>query len=376
MTIRNNQRLAHSSLVALLLLLLISCTEELSIADFADAFEDYEVELRIEGILDASDVANSIIRVDRTILVTDTSLFNGIDDNGDWESYTDLNGNGQWDEGEPLNDDIGVDEPGPPGQIPPGRGNGKPDPGEPHVDDYIEILPQIHDSTMSSVILREAESGDEVAQFVWSANAGRFDVIYGEGGPPEQMLMNPYTSYTYGAYVPDPSTITGELDTTLLYEVELTTQEGRVITATTDLVGPPVDINWEGATWEQDTLKSSKFNATFMTWQNSSDPPFCAVYMDQVLAPDTLKNFYGSMAVAFLDLSTFEEVFQGNFIGIPEGLYLLRMEAFNQSYGNYVYSGLPMRDRELSNWRDDKNNVVLGVLGSKNPIEFHMRLTP
>ena len=148
--------------LSVILLLLLSCTEELSIADFAEYYKNYEQEIRIEGLLDNSNFANSIIRVDRTILVTDTSLYNGRDDNGDWVPYTDENGNNRWDEGEPLNDDIGFNYGGP-NDEPEGRGNGIADAGEPHVDDYIEILPQIHDSTMASVILREAASQNFVA---------------------------------------------------------------------------------------------------------------------------------------------------------------------------------------------------------------------
>jgi len=64
----------------------------------------------------------------------------GIDNDGDWISYTDLNGNGKWDreENEPLNDDLGKDGVGPwdrqyngPDE---GEGDGLPTDGEPHFD--------------------------------------------------------------------------------------------------------------------------------------------------------------------------------------------------------------------------------------------------
>jgi len=35
------------------------------------------------------------------------------DEDGDWQPYTDINENGQWDQGEPLNDDVGMDGIGP-----------------------------------------------------------------------------------------------------------------------------------------------------------------------------------------------------------------------------------------------------------------------
>jgi hypothetical protein len=60
------------------------------------------------------------------------------DENLNWVGYTDVNGNGQWDEGEPLNDDVGMDGLGPfdPGYTTPdtGEADGIPTPGEPNFD--------------------------------------------------------------------------------------------------------------------------------------------------------------------------------------------------------------------------------------------------
>ncbi len=64
----------------------------------------------------------------------------GIDNDGDWVRYTDINGNGKWDasDNEPLNDDVGKDGVGPfdrqyigPDE---GEGDGIPTDGEPHFD--------------------------------------------------------------------------------------------------------------------------------------------------------------------------------------------------------------------------------------------------
>ncbi len=64
----------------------------------------------------------------------------GIDNDGDWRKYTDLNGNGKWDpaDNEPLNDDVGKDGVGPfdrqysgPDE---GEGDGIPTDGEPSFD--------------------------------------------------------------------------------------------------------------------------------------------------------------------------------------------------------------------------------------------------
>jgi len=64
----------------------------------------------------------------------------GIDNDGDWVGYSDLNGNGEWDadESEPLNNDLGQDGVGPfdPQYIGPdeGEGDGVPTDGEPNFD--------------------------------------------------------------------------------------------------------------------------------------------------------------------------------------------------------------------------------------------------
>jgi hypothetical protein len=64
----------------------------------------------------------------------------GIDNDGDWVGYSDLNSNGVWDaeENEPLNDDVGEDGVGPfdPQYLGPdeGEGNGIPTDGEPKFD--------------------------------------------------------------------------------------------------------------------------------------------------------------------------------------------------------------------------------------------------
>ena len=72
--------------------------------------------------------------------ITDERRDDGIDNDGDWITYSDLNGNGKWDadENEPLNDDLGRDGVGPldrqylgPDE---GEGDGLPTDGEPNFD--------------------------------------------------------------------------------------------------------------------------------------------------------------------------------------------------------------------------------------------------
>ncbi len=351
--------------------LLLNCTEDLSLADFEDAFKNYKQELRIEGMLDLTDFSKSVIRVDNTILITDTSLFNGIDDNGDWVSYSDLNDNGKWDEDEPLNDDIGVWLTGP--HAPPeGRGNGIPDKGEPHVDDYLEILPQIHDTTMVSVVLRE--SGSMVAEFEWSWQAGYFDESFGKPGPPSTWEENTNIRYYYGGYIPMPEYADVELQVGVNYTIELTTTDDRIISSSTIPVAPPFNLSWPGTTLDEDTTIVSVDNYASLTFNTPIETNFCAVIMDEVFPEDSLRGFYSSLAVAVkLDTSNGLPFYPANFVGIPLGLYKMSLESYSYEYGNYVYSGLSLRDRGLSNWRDQNGNVILGAFGAKSPLAFYIR---
>jgi len=360
------------ALLTCLLITVQSCTEELSIADFADDFQSYEQELRIEGILNLTDFSKSVIRVDKTILVTDTSLYNGIDDNGDWESYSDLNGNGIWDDGEPLNDDIGIRQPGPNGGYE-GRGNGIADPGEPHIDDFLEILPQIHDATLLAVVLREAVSQTFIAEFEWSDSAAFFDEKFGVHGPPTEIDEATFIRYYYGGYVPVSESAAVELVVGREYTIELTTADGRLISASTTPIAPPLNLNWPGTTSEGDTIFVSIDNYASLTFNTPIETNFCGIIMDEVFPDDSLRSFYSSMAVAINLDDAGLPVFPANFTGVPLGLYKLSLESYSYEYGNYVYSGLPLRDRTLSNWRDQAGNVILGAFGAKSPIEFYIR---
>ena len=360
------------SLLTFLIIGMLSCTEDLSIADFADDFESYEQELRIEGILNLTDFSKSVIRVDKTILITDTSLYNGIDDNGDWVSYSDLNGNGVWDEDEPLNDDIGIKQPGPSGGYE-GRGNGIADPGEPHIDDYLEILPQIHDASLLAVILRETLSQTAIAEFEWSDSAAYFDEGFGAHGPPSEIAEATFIRYYYGGYIPTPESADVELVVGTEYTIELTTADGEIISASTTPIAPPLNLEWPGTTADIDTFIVSIDNYASLSWNTPIETNFCGVIMDEVFPGDSLRGFYSSMAVAINIDDTGLPVFPANFVGIPLGLYKLSLESYSYEYGNYVYSGLPLRDRALSNWRDQAGNVVLGAFGAKSPIEFYVR---
>ena len=48
----------------------------------------------------------------------------------------------------------------------------------------------------------------------------------------------------------------------------------------------------------------------------------------------------------------------------------------SRAYGAYIYSRLPLRDEQVSNFRDQDGNVVLGVAGSAAEASQYVRILP
>ena len=72
-------------LIVILSLICLSCERELDVADFKDDFGNYEPELKILGRLRQDKPGDSIIRIIRTEAITDSDVFDGIDNDGDGE---------------------------------------------------------------------------------------------------------------------------------------------------------------------------------------------------------------------------------------------------------------------------------------------------
>ena len=70
------------TLMMLLSTICLSCERELSVADFRDEFGNYRPELKVEGLLQQDKPEDSIIRIIRTDTITNTDVYNGIDDDG------------------------------------------------------------------------------------------------------------------------------------------------------------------------------------------------------------------------------------------------------------------------------------------------------
>jgi len=342
-------------------ILLYSCTKDLSIADFSDDFSSYESELRIEAILHPINFENSIVRIDKTLLVTDTSLFNDIDDNGDWVGYTDVNGNGQWDEGEPLNDDIG--------NYDGGKGNGIPDPGEPHVDDYGEILPFVHDSTMKSIELIDRTNGNLIAEFEWIANAGLIERYNYDPDGEEYLEI-----FTYGGYVPKEQYNNVDIQFNNEYEFQITTSENDVITGTTKAFEPAEIIN-EGTEWDSDTLLLNN-DMDLVQFLTDSDVSLCSFIFREVFNNDSIVYSYSTYfppGETDIEGKSIYQLSRGFF---PLGLSELTISVFSKEYSQYFISNLPLRDKELSNLIDKNGNSILGVAGSSTVTKLYINNIP
>ena len=344
------------------------CEEELEITEFVKDYESYESELRIEAVLVPGERDLSVVRIDRTILVTDTSLHDGQDEDGDWIPFTDENGNGKWDEGEPLNDDLGED--GIAGSAfdflrpDKGEGDGQPTAGEPHVDEYDEILPSIH-VTDARVALYDPASNQKLADFSWMDEADSFDTfIYPDSDYVE--------TFYYGAYKPAQWYI-DSLPYYRAYEFRIEADDQQVRGRTVPI--PPVRFENPGFPMDQDTLIVPFGSLQPLLWKAAPEATVFWIYIERIYGPDSLE-FIRSMPT-----SASETDADGFWIGkgilgffLP-GLYRWTISVPDPVYGAYFYSELPMRDRRLSNLRDQDNQVVLGIAGSAANTEQYVRVS-
>lgn len=362
----------------------ISCERELDLALFEDDFGDYEPEVRIEAVITPYPFNSNkfiwqytvVVRVDNSITVDDTTIYNGRDDNGNWRSYTDENGNGQWDEGEPLNDDLGAD--GMIGQTSgfpvrdEGEGNGKPDYGEPNVDEYDEILPLIHDTT--AVVTLTNLTQEKAYSLIWQDIVAGF---YYLGNNYTDPIANNYIGH-YGGYIPDGWTVNYWRDADNVYEFSINLpNRNLIVTGQTQLI-PPADFLNTGYNKVCDTLYIPYGSPGGIIWQ--SDPrstvycvraeimaggPYKLFYEHPNFANQALTAANGGIPVGYEPISS----------ELTPGLYRLVVITMDENYSRYYYSSLPLKDPQKSNLRDQHGNVVMGVAGSKAESEIYIRIT-
>ncbi|PIS29521.1 MAG: hypothetical protein COT43_03625 [Candidatus Marinimicrobia bacterium CG08_land_8_20_14_0_20_45_22] len=358
-----------------------SCQKELDLTQFRDDFGDYEPEVRIEAILTPwrSTHPDAFVRIDRSITIDDTLVFNGRDDNNNWKSYSDENGNGKWDISEPLNDDLGEDgiigqENGFPARDK-GEGNGKPDQGEPNVDEYEEVLPFVHDTTaiVSLADTRTMKTWD----FKWYWN--RLDARYIEFDLETQKEGIPNIKYfRYGAYTPSKP-MSNYPDTASVYEFKIELPEKNlVITGQTKIILPVkfLDSNYLKV---RDTLYVPYGDNAGVFWTSDLGTNIYCVAVERVcnrseyliydhpnVANSKLTIGNGGIPVGFEPISS----------ELTQGLYKMTVTVLDENYGRYYYSSLLLRDPEKSNLRDQYGRPVMGVAGSLADNSIYIRVLP
>lgn len=359
-----------------------SCQKELDLTQFRDDFGDYEPEIRIEAIvapfrvLELTPYYQVTVRVDRSITIDDTTIFNGRDDNGNWHSFTDSNGNGKWDSGEPLNDDLGEDgmvgqENGFPARDK-GEGNGKPDYGEPNVDEYDEILPLVHDKT--AIVSLTNLTKQRVYSLIWCDVAARFQYL---GRDYDNLWENVYESW-YGGYV-STNWIISLADTNAIFEFSIELPNRNLtVKGQTRLVQRAVFMDSE-FTKVRDTLYVPYGGPGGIMWRSDPRATVYCVRIERVangehrlfrehpnFANQELTAANGGIPVGFEPITS----------GLSPGLYHLIVTTMDENYSRYYYSSLPLKDPEKSNLRDQDGNVVMGVAGAMAEAGIYIRILP
>ncbi len=339
------------------LMLVTSCQKELSITEFRDDYSAYKTELRIEAILNAVDPMQSIVRVDRTILVTDTTIFNGRDDDGDWYAPTDDTG------------EDGVFADGSPGsEKDAGEGNGVPDPGEPHVDEYDEIISQLHDSTLT-IQLYDLAAESLLMEFTYVTQADSFEYSWAtsDGLVFSNDDLTTEVIY-YGGY--RPIAFEGEIEYGKEYEFRMDTGNSLITGTTIPL--PPAEYQQDDHKWDGDTLLV-KLDSRFR-WITDRQATVTWVSVERIFEPDSI------IMVTSHPAGPTDQTDDGKWIGediiglyVP-GLYRWTVAVPSRAYGAYIYSNLPMRDEKLSNLSYDDGQVVLGIAGSSSPAIQYVRI--
>jgi hypothetical protein len=349
-------------LAILLAALFIGCEKDLDIAEFADEYGEYQSELRIEAILDVVDPMSSIVRVNRSILVTDTTIFNGRDDDNDWDiRYDDVGEDGMKSDNEFLDPDEG-------------EGNGRADPGEPHVDEIDEILPLINDTTLT-VVLNDLTAG-RTYDFIWTTHADsfsvEFDIMEENGVVVTDEHEERIEIVTYGAYKPVAFDDTVALDHE--YQFVLT-DENRLITGTVQPLPPPV-FELVDSLMRGDTLRVNPDSLPWLTWTIVPEATVFWVLVEQIHGPDSLQVISSHPSAPLEQRPDGARVGRDFFSIYFPGLYRWTVSVPSQDYGAYVYSQLPLRDEQVSNFRDQDGTVVLRIAGSAADASLFVRSLP
>ena len=416
-------------LLLILLLLFSSCTKEIDISEFSDDFAGYQSELRIEALILPSD-NTAIVRIDRSVLINETELFNCIDDNYGIISKDVCNAieNSTWhgtdgvDETAPCGnwnletDDVGsdgIDSNQPSGQQPDSDGtesNGVPDCGEPNVDEYEEYLPDIHVTDCTVIIIHDNQS----CNLEYDIAGGNF--FYSSGKGKGFFLFENMSVVNYGAYRPDVS-CDGfnwkDFDGEYSFEANcdgIFEQYGKIKSKTPIRLSHPVIFydyenhenmkNCSGYTCiesntiSDDTLyfsnnspneyiyyasllESSYYQVSqFLLDKNSSTENDFIFFHGHPNQATDVEGIYEN--VCLINEKIVAEIFDGNDDEIDEAdISKYEIFTFNKSFTNYyAYDLLDIRDPIRTNLRDNNGvgDPVMGTFGAISSNSIFLRV--
>ena len=314
-------RILRISLVMLLVMTSLSCERQLDVADFRDDFGNYQPELKVEGRLQQDNPEDSIIRIIRTVAITESDVFNGIDDDGDGE-----------------------------------------------IDEYDETLPLIQDTT-AIVTVTNLNSGEEY-EFQYVTVAEKFLIRNYEDavGESERKV------FADGGYKPKSDRFQVELYAQYRLEIYSKAFDQTITGVTT--VYPPVefvDIDTL-STFDDDriTLKSDDEKAIY--WSSDLD---VTSYHVTVEIPDRIHEGHPtSGSVTSFSSSRDKDLTEKHSVSIgKENFFVNRevnagrvltitVEALSPEYGRYIFSSLPLNDAQRSNLRDQDGKPVMGAFGA------------
>jgi len=301
------------------LIFLFNCTKELNISEFSDDFNNYSPELRIEALILPGD-NTAIVRIDRSVLINDTEVYNCRDDDfgeisqdscstiggiwhgtiedliadcGDWDPLLhDFGIDGQ--EGDPTDDDGDCDDCSftnsacqetcrEEDSI--GENNGIPDCGEPNVDETDEIIKKIHiDNCLVKITTENSECifqyDENAGTFFYNANFGKEDSLF---------IIDNIETPSYGAYIPSDSCSEFNWNDTMSeYEFESECPAYGTIKSKSPIVIPSVVVFHH----ESDVLSESRDNEEFISLTNSCLDNNCLKAYSSVWNDETYDTLY------------------------------------------------------------------------------------
>ena len=323
------------SLIMLLSTICFSCERELDVADFRDDFGNYQPELKVSGRLRHDSPEDSIIRIIRTEAITDSDVFDGIDDDGDGE-----------------------------------------------IDEYDETLPLVQDTT-AIVTVTNLNSGEKY-EFQYVELADWVVVRYHEDSNGEDAR----NVIPDGGYKPKSNRFQVELYAQ--YRIEIYSKAfDKTITGVTTVYPPVEFIDIDTlSTFDDDhiTLESNDEKSIFWKSDLNVTSYFVTVEVSERIHENKPESGFVTSTSYSSSSSRDNDLTEKHGVSIgKESFFVSRksnagkvlritVEALSPEYGRYIFSSLPLNDARRSNLRDQDGKPVMGAFGASAVKSIHVAI--